>query len=264
MYISCLIILNTIWCFLITHVIMVQKNDQLPIRGFKYCEPVAFIDQKQCKLHMIRLGYIALVHLVASVDTTQLALYIMFRKLLMLLRLIRWLRRLCTRGLVYPDTQNTKSIWSYWHKSVLPDAVRECNDSCFCFRIIGEYLPKLTGPLPWSSKSYLKAKVSRCEKQPISNKIWTNACMVHKDRKPPKHLSSRRNIAWLKREWVMSWGQSIRLTGQRTVMGMGPKLWRLFCTFNQRTQLSERATFDFVKNWCYGINFASILSKYIK
>jgi len=70
-------------------VILVRKNDQLPIRGFKYCEPVAFVDQKQCKLHMIRLGYIALVHLVASVDTTQLALYIMFRKLLMLLRLIR-------------------------------------------------------------------------------------------------------------------------------------------------------------------------------
>ena len=51
----------------------------------------------------------------------QLALYIMFRKLLMLLRLIGWLRRLWTRGLVYPDTQDTKSISSYWHKSVLPD-----------------------------------------------------------------------------------------------------------------------------------------------
>ena len=53
----------------------------------------------------------------------QLELYIMFRKLLMLLRLIGWLRRLCTRGLVYPDIQDIKSIWSYWHKSVLPDAI---------------------------------------------------------------------------------------------------------------------------------------------
>ena len=48
--ISCLIILNTIWCFLITIVILVQKNDQLPIWGIKYCEPVAFLDQKQCRL----------------------------------------------------------------------------------------------------------------------------------------------------------------------------------------------------------------------
>ena len=49
-YISCLIILNTIWGFLISIVFLVQKNDQLPIQGIKYCEPVAFIDQKQCRL----------------------------------------------------------------------------------------------------------------------------------------------------------------------------------------------------------------------
>lgn len=50
---------------------LVQKNDQLPIQGLKYYEPVALVDQNQSEQHMIRLGYRALVHLVFSVDAEQ-------------------------------------------------------------------------------------------------------------------------------------------------------------------------------------------------
>ena len=51
----------------------VQKNDQLRIQGLKYHEPVALVDQRQCKQQVIILDYIALVYLVASVDTEQQA-----------------------------------------------------------------------------------------------------------------------------------------------------------------------------------------------
>jgi hypothetical protein len=64
-----------------------KKKDQ----GLKYPQPVALINQNQCKQHMIRLGYRGLVHPVASVDASNIhnaELPITFRKLLMLLRSI--------------------------------------------------------------------------------------------------------------------------------------------------------------------------------